>query len=184
MIPHGQVLWRPAKPLGPRVLTSRRYLEALANLRSHEASRGHQRGVSDCLGISKRQRAAAARAAADVRLRLGAGVDEHKVAANAADPVRDALLHPLADGHQRDHRRHADDDAQDRERGAQLVIGQRGESHRQGFPGLHSWTSYGAAVKRSCAFSLFSTGSIRSMRPTRSRTMRLLWWAISTSQGG
>ncbi len=78
------------------------------------------------------QRLAGLRAQPHAALRLRAGQHQHDVGAQALDLFLDALLRARADGDHRDHRGHADDDAQHRQDAAQQVGGERAPGGAQG----------------------------------------------------
>src|SRR5207247_2317620 len=79
-------------------------------------------------GIVRRQRRRRPEAGRDVRLlaaaRVVAGVDVDQVGPGRAHVVRHVLLRAVAERHHRQHRRHADDDAEHREQRAELVAAQ------------------------------------------------------------
>jgi hypothetical protein len=74
---------------------------------------------------------------ADAALLLRPRRNEQQIAAQALDLRGHARLHALADGHQRDHGAHADDDPQHRQRGAQLVGAQGAQRHPDAFRQTH-----------------------------------------------
>ena len=75
----------------------------------------------DRLGIVARQRYPVAKTVAHSARVVPSRLNRDEIAAKGFDLVFDALTGPLADRHHGDHRAHADDHAQHRQRGAHLV---------------------------------------------------------------
>ena len=102
----------------------------------HEGDIGHAQRIAQRLDILHRQR----RADGDValqhlrgrpgrRLFRRAGHHVQQIGTETAKRIADVLLDAAPDRHQRNHRRHADDDAQHGQRRAQLIGRQRPQRH-------------------------------------------------------
>ena len=96
------------------------------------------------IGVVLGDRQLRARALARAAHREVAGQDDDEVGAQALDLVLDARLRAGADGDHRDHRAHADDDAEHRQRGAQLVDAQRGQRDAQRGEEVHACRKVGS----------------------------------------
>ncbi len=116
------------------------YLHILADRATHNLARAlkNRRHVLD-LGHTPRHRSRVIQRQLHVCRRwtaipLLAGEQIQEVGANALDLVGDRLLGAIADRHERDHRPHADDDAQHGQKGAQLVGSQAFQRNADAFP--------------------------------------------------
>ena len=66
------------------------------------------------------------------------GTDRQQVRAEAAQLLRDARRRATADAHERDHRRHADDHAEHRQRGADPAAAETGQGETDELQGAHA----------------------------------------------
>ena len=108
-IPGRQVLWSDADHLGESVLPPRGERREAAYLRRGGEHRRRIYGIDKRVGVAERE--------LPVSLRL----NEQEVRSQPLDDPGDLLRRAPTDGHERDNRRHADDYAEKREAGAELV---------------------------------------------------------------
>jgi hypothetical protein len=105
------------------------------------------------------------------------GATKEQVAAQPGKLVGDILLHAAPDGHQRDHRADADDDAQHGQDAAQLVGGQRAHGNAHRLDDFH-----GATSPHRCRWG--QGGAIRNGRgrAPRERCRRCPPWPARSSE--
>ncbi len=88
-----------------------------------------------------------------------AGADRHQVGPIAGQIRGDARRRTIADGEEGDHGRHADDDAEHRQEGAELVAPEAGEGDAHALPQVHSDTPVVTRVALAAARRVSSSAS-------------------------
>src|SRR5208283_4938356 len=139
-------------------------------------------------GVFDRQRAGAAKTGANAGAVDAAGENLDDILAEGGDAGLDLGLGAIADADHRDNRPDADDDAQHGENRPQLVPAQRAESGFEDDEIAHGQKASCAALCSSCrrrnsasAIKRLATGVSLTTWPSRMTTIRLVYWATSSS---
>ena len=131
------------------------------------------------IGVVLGDRQLRTRALARAAHREVAGQHDDEVGAQALDLVLDARLRAGADGDHRDHRAHADDDAEHRQRGAQLVDAQGGQRDAQRGEEVHACRKVGSDT----TFSATRSPGVAEARVASDPTLRRAASAALASAG-